>query len=390
MEKKGTDMEHNLRERLLTSRKNERTLALMINSFLEDNKDNVSADAHKIVRTRMEILQDKYANLLLKESEMRKKLATIEGVERTVNIKDKVIETMQEDSSDLQLELEILRSRLSLADPNYRRYEEVFGRFVEFVKTNSISLINFFKKFDTSGDGLLNKDEMASAFNALGFKATSEDVATIFSFFDLDGSGNINYREFLKKLRRSGITMRSKEEQGIYKLYKAIVDANFTLRKAFDAIDKDGSNTISKGEMESAMLKMGIPITADTVDFIFRMADNDMDDKVTYGEFEKVFESVVAKGEVEERALFETQLNWKYAVLLKIEECAVMNKMSVMEAFNLVDKDGTKRITIDELGAMFRKTGAEISRNNLVDLFQMVDRDGSKWIGYDEFLELIR
>ena len=67
-----------------------------------------------------------------------------------------------------------------------------------------------------------------------------------------------------------------------------------------------------------------------------------------------------------------------------------MNKMSVMEAFNLVDKDGTKRITIDELGAMFRKTGAEISRNNLVDLFQMVDRDGSKWIGYDEFLELIR
>jgi hypothetical protein len=52
----------------------------MINSFLEDSKDNVSAGAHKIVRTRMEILQDKYANLLLKESEMRKKLATIEGV----------------------------------------------------------------------------------------------------------------------------------------------------------------------------------------------------------------------------------------------------------------------------------------------------------------------
>jgi len=77
MEKKGTDMEHNLRERLLTSRKNERTLALMINGFLEDNKDNVSADAHKIVRTRMEILQDKYANLLLKESELRRKLATI-------------------------------------------------------------------------------------------------------------------------------------------------------------------------------------------------------------------------------------------------------------------------------------------------------------------------
>ena len=60
--------------------------------------------------------------------------------------------------------------------------------------------------------------------------------------------------------------------------------------------------------MESAMLKMGIQITADTFDFIFRMAANDMDDKVTYSEFEKVFECVFAKGEVEERALFETQL----------------------------------------------------------------------------------
>jgi Ca2+-binding EF-hand superfamily protein len=71
--------------------------------------------------------------------------------------------------------------------------------------------VNFFKKFDTSNDGLLDKDEMSSAFNALGFKITPEDMSTIFSFFDLDGSGSINYREFMKKLRRSGVTMRSKE-----------------------------------------------------------------------------------------------------------------------------------------------------------------------------------
>lgn len=105
MEKKGADIEHNLRERLLASRKNEKTLALLINSFLDDNKDNVSAEEHRIIRTRLEIIQDRYSNLLLKEGELRKKLAVIEGVERTVSIKDKVIDTMQEDASDLQLEL---------------------------------------------------------------------------------------------------------------------------------------------------------------------------------------------------------------------------------------------------------------------------------------------
>jgi Ca2+-binding EF-hand superfamily protein len=86
----------------------------------------------------------------------------------------------------------------------------VFGRFVEFIKTNSISLVTFFKKFDTSGDGRLNKDELTSAFAALNFKVTEQDMNSVFEFFDLDGSGQINYKEFLKKLRRSGVTMRTK------------------------------------------------------------------------------------------------------------------------------------------------------------------------------------
>jgi hypothetical protein len=64
--------------------------------------------------------------------------------------------------------------------------------------------------------------------------------------------------------------------------------------------------------------------------------------------------------------------------------------MSVLDAFELMDKDGSKRITVDEMANMFKKSGVQISRNNLVDLFNMVDRDGSKWVSYDEFLELIR
>lgn len=66
MEKKSAEIEHNLRQRLLNSKKNEKTLAILINNFLDDSKDMVSSDAHLIVRTRMEILQDKYAALLLK------------------------------------------------------------------------------------------------------------------------------------------------------------------------------------------------------------------------------------------------------------------------------------------------------------------------------------
>lgn len=82
---------------------------------------------------------------------------------------------------------------------------------MDFVKGNSISLVTFFKKFDTSGDGRLSKDELTSVFAALNFKINEVDMNSVFEFFDLDGSGSINYKEFLKKMRRSGVTMRSKE-----------------------------------------------------------------------------------------------------------------------------------------------------------------------------------
>lgn len=35
--------------------------------------------------------------------------------------------------------------------------------------TNNISTLTFFKKFDKSGDGLLQKDEFRAGLSALGF-----------------------------------------------------------------------------------------------------------------------------------------------------------------------------------------------------------------------------
>lgn len=76
--------------------------------------------------------------------------------------------------------------------------------------------------------------------------------------------------------------------------------------------------------------------------------------------------------------------------MLKIEECATKNNMTVIQAFEMLDPDGTRTITLNELKVFFSKAGIEISNNNLMELFRMLDRDGSKSVRYDEFLELIR
>lgn len=64
--------------------------------------------------------------------------------------------------------------------------------------------------------------------------------------------------------------------------------------------------------------------------------------------------------------------------------------MSVVEAFEMIDKDGSKKITVEELNQMFKKSGIQVSRNNLLELFNMVDKDRSRSVNYSEFLELIR
>ena len=98
----------------------------------------------------------------------------------------------------------------------------------------------------------------------------------------------------------------------------------------------------------------------------------------------------MGQAEVEERTLFNTTLDWKYAVMLKIEECATKNNMTVIQAFELMDPDGSKVISYEELKTFFNKSGIEISNKNIQELFRLLDKDGSKTVRYNEFLELIR
>ena len=75
-----------------------------------------------------------------------------------MNIKDELIESLRESSLDFSLELEIIRNRLSGIDANYRTYQENFKRLIDYINTNNISLMSYFKKFDRDNSGNLSKD----------------------------------------------------------------------------------------------------------------------------------------------------------------------------------------------------------------------------------------
>jgi len=68
-----------------------------------------------------------------------------------------------------------------------------------------------FDAVDTSGDGVIDRNEMMAMLQKVGKQATEEDVNTAFKEFDQDGNGKISYDEFKGWYRNSMINKEDLE-----------------------------------------------------------------------------------------------------------------------------------------------------------------------------------
>jgi len=70
----------------------------------------------------------------------------------------------------------------------------------QVLRDNAVRVIDIFREWDEDGDGLVSKKEFRNAVSALGYQAPREDVDAVFSLFDEDGSGMIEYGELKRAL----------------------------------------------------------------------------------------------------------------------------------------------------------------------------------------------
>ena len=121
-----------------------------------------------------------------------------------------------------------------------------------------------------------------------------------------------------------------------------------TVKKAFQIIDMDGSNSVSKSEMETAFRKIGIDISMNTIDYIYKVCDDDQNGMISCSEFEKLFEDIIRESAIEEKEVFSTELDWKHAFVLKMEDISSKyHKGGLKETFSSLDKDGSSCLTIN-------------------------------------------
>jgi len=379
------EKEAELHERLneLLAWKNKASSQLKILFNLQMN--SVPVDDYRILRNQLEIYQQKYADIKLKEADYNSRIARLETCERDLFTKNELIRDLKEDLLESELEMEMIRRRLEDLDPAFKKYQQIFRQMVEIIKNKNLSPIQIFELMDRDKSGKLSRNEFESALINMQIPFSKSDLDILFMFLDWDGNGEIEYKEFLKRLKRSGVKMRSNEEHLVFKVYEAITKANLTLERAFELFDKDGDNLISKDDMVSTFQGMSFGVDSRTIEEFFAMANINGDGSINFDEFYRLFEKTIKDAFIEEKKLKTDELNWKMQLMIKMDEAIKASSLTLLDAFNIIDDDRSGKITFDEFKELFNKMGISLELDKLSSLFKELDKDSSGYVTFPEF-----
>lgn len=102
--------------------------------------------------------------------------------------------------------------------------------------------------------------------------------------------------------------------------------------------------------MDTAFRKIGIEISASTIEYIFKMCDTDSSGTISSAEFQKLFDDIIRESAIEEKEVFSSELDWKLAFILKMEEISEKyHQGGLKETFKSLDSDGNASLSITEL-----------------------------------------
>ena len=121
-----------------------------------------------------------------------------------------VYEEMQHDAEN---ELEVVKARLEVVDPEYKWQNSIFDRVTQTIKGKQISPEQVFSYFDKGNKGKLAPNEFFVALDKMGIAdLTGKEKELLLSSIDFNNDGFICLKEFNRKLTRAGVRARTNEE----------------------------------------------------------------------------------------------------------------------------------------------------------------------------------
>lgn len=219
--------------------------------------------------------------------------------------------------------------------------------------SSALDVKKAFRKFDSNGDGHLDKNELKQLLISSGKNVSDQEVATLFAQGDVDGDGMIDIQEFVKMMFPAATATLTKVQQS----FKNLND----VKAAFRRFDADGDGHISRTELRQVMSSF----TESEVDSIFSLGDKDQSGAIDYQEF------------------IAMMMPNSTTVLQRV--ASQFNSIqSVKEGFKRVDTNGDGSISRQEL-----KQGMHLSDEELDVVFALGDIDQDGEISMAEFIPLM-
>jgi len=219
--------------------------------------------------------------------------------------------------------------------------------------SSALDVKKAFRKFDSNGDGHLDKNEMKQLLISSGKNVSDQEVATLFAQGDVDGDGMIDIQEFVKLMFPAATATLTKVQQS----FRSLND----VKSAFRKFDSDGDGHISRSELRQVMSSFSEP----EVDSIFALGDKDQSGGIDYQEF------------------IAMMIPNSSTVLKRVS--SQFNSISaVKEGFKRIDNNGDGAISRQEL-----KQGMHLSDEELDVVFALGDIDQDGEISMAEFIPLM-
>lgn len=211
-----------------------------------------------------------------------------------------------------------------------------------------------FRRFDTNGDGVIDRDEMKQLMSVASGKALSaSEVEALFKKGDLDGDGQIDLQEFIKLMFPSSA-------DALTKLQKSFNSLN-DIKAGFRQCDVDGDGHITKEELRSMMKNF----SGAEVDAVFALGDKDQSGGINFTEF--IAMMIPNSG----------------SILKKIAS-NFGNEQQIIDGFKKIDSNGDGAISKIEM-----KNGLKLSDQELEVVFALGDIDQDGEISLSEFVKLM-